>query len=113
MTQNLGEVLHPYSTKKNHRISAIGDMNIDSSQNTSTAKELKNLLKEHNLKILPSPPTRVTLTSSTIIYHCYSNNSQDTLDMFKTTLSDHFGLILNTNTKLLKPHAVITKRKKK
>lgn len=92
----------------------MGDMNIDTLAEDPVVTKLKNknTLIEHQLKIHKSPPTRVTQTSATRLDYCYSNLTDSKLNIFKTTLSDHCGVILTTDIQINKTPIVKTKSRK-
>lgn len=65
--------------------------------------------REHHLKILKLLSVRVTQTPATRLDHCYSILNDGKLSLFKTTLSDHYGIILTTDIKINKTPTVKTK----
>lgn len=99
---SLDTILQRLMTKRNTRLIVLGDMNMDLTQQNQTTKNLRNMLRQHGVTILDSGPTRVTPQTSTKIDHGYSNRKQDKLGILKTTISDHFGLILHTNISIPK-----------
>lgn len=71
----------------------LGDFNIDyKSTNNQLCKTYKNILNIFNFKQLIEEPTRVTLSSSTVIDHIICNNEEriSQSGVIPTGISDHF-----------------------
>ena len=70
----------------------LGDFNICLLKNSNLAKNYKNLLKSFNFTQLINSPTRVTQTSSTLIDHIHTSNTDKICQagVIETGLSDHY-----------------------
>lgn len=74
--------------------------------------KLEISLREHHLKIIKLLSVRVTLTPATRLDHCYSILTDGKFSIFKTNLSDHYGIILTTDIKINKTPTVNPKSRK-
>ena len=95
----------------------IGDFNIDLMSDKIPLKwtHLKNIF---NISQIVSDPTRVTKTSSSLVEHVYSNQSEhiDFISVPKYSISDHYPICISHKRELKKKklfHDHITYRSKK
>ena len=80
----------------------MGDINIDlnSSEYTSSQSEYLNVLKSNGFSNLITKPTRVTATSQTTIDHILSNDYDSVLKpgVFSYKLADHYPIVCKIST---------------
>ena len=88
----------------NKKVKALimGDINIDlnSSEYTSSQSEYLNVLKSNGFSNLITKPTRVTATSQTTIDHILSNDYDSALTpgVFSYKLADHYPIVCKIST---------------
>ena len=75
---------------------AVGDINIniDKSNRTNTAIEYLTIILSSGVKPIITIPTRLTSSSSTIIYHIITNGPKHNLTPFviQEDMTDHFRI---------------------
>ena len=67
---------------QNAIFTCIGDFNINYAKNTSSVKNLKTVLIEHNMEQIIDKFTRVDKESATIIDYVITNNKKNQLRIF-------------------------------
>jgi len=95
-----------------HQLSLMGDFNIDLFSNTSNAKEWLDFTSTFQLTQLIKEPTRVTATTSTLIFFTTHANKVRAVKVAKIGTSDHFPIcaVFKSSFGLKNHHTSITYR---